>query len=187
MNERDAKKQIQALRAFHTHLRVFAVFISALAVVNFMTYLRGATEVWVIYPFVWWGAAVALQGIAAYRGMGRKQWEAEKFRELTGWKSSEEELARLVQRIDTLLAILSADDGEELGPTLKAAEANLRDARRAVEHYRAPFDGSNETDLTLQDVTSLVERLETILTRRDFERFQKAKFASRAERSATGS
>jgi len=189
MNEREAKKQIQALKAFHIHLLAFVVFMAALAVVNFMTYERGEREIWFIYPFVWWGAAVALQGFVTYRGMGRgKQWEADKFRELTGWKSTDAELARLVQRIDTLLAILSHDDGEELAPTLRAAETDLRNAKRAVQHYRAPFDNTDETDLTLQDVISLVERLEAILTRRDFEQFQRAKSAARVQqRSATGS
>ena len=48
MNEREAKKRIQALKAFHGHLLTFAVFMACLGIINFMTYLRGAPEIWVI-------------------------------------------------------------------------------------------------------------------------------------------
>lgn len=171
MNEHDAKKHIKALRAFHGHLLMYVLFIGCLAVVNFTTFLRGDHEIWVIYPMMFWGAVVLLQGVGTYGNIGAgKRWEEDKLRELTGWTASDDELARLAQRADTLLRILSDEDGRELGPALQVAKQRLLDAKRAIAHYRSPIEGEDDTGLTKLDVIDIIEKLEDTLTRREFQR-----------------
>lgn len=178
MREEEARKKIKDLKAFYGHLVMFTVIMVCLAIVNLMTYLRGDPEIWVIYPLVFWGAMVLLQGIAVHHSFGAgKRWEEEKFRELTGWNSTNEELVRLSQRVDTLLTILSSDGDRSLSPELEALRQQLLEVRSTIERFQSPLDASESDDdapLRKQDVVSMIERLEAVLTSRAFQQFDDA-------------
>ncbi len=181
MNEDEAKKKIRALKAFYRHLLMYAVFMVGLAIVNFTTYMNGDREIWVIYPLVFWGATVLLQGLAVHGRLGNiKQWEERKFRELTGWNATKEELVRLTQRVDTLLKIVSLDSDDELTPELVDVRAQLLEAKGALERYQSPLDRSGETSLKMRDVVDLIERLEAVVTSRAFRHFDSAMARSNA-------
>ena len=170
MNEEQARKKIQDLKAFYGHLLTYAAFMVGLAITNFMTYRQGGGEIWVVYPLVFWGAVVLLQGLAVHWSLGRgRAWEEEKFRELTGWNATQEELARLSQRIETLLTIVSAGRDQALEPELDAIREQLLAARQTLERYRSPLDETEEGTLKKRDVTEMIERLEAFVTSRAFQ------------------
>jgi hypothetical protein len=188
MNEKEARQKIKALKAFYGHLLLYAVFIGCLAVVNVMTFAKGDHEIWVIYPAMFWGAVVFLQGVAVQTSFGwGKKWEEEKFRELTGWNAAREELARLSERVDTLLKISSSDDAE-LDAELDDIRKTLLDAKRAINHYQSPLAQPPEAAFDNFDKHAMmkaIEKLEALLTSRAFQRLDDA--TNRADRRTVAS
>lgn len=183
MNEKEARQKIKALKAFYMHLLLYVVFIGCLAVVNLMTFSEGDPEIWVIYPAMFWGAIVLLQGITVQTSFGwGKKWEEEKFRELTGWSATRDELARLSDRVDTLLRISSSDNAQ-LDAELETIRKTLLDAKRAINHYQSPLDQPAET-LDKRAMMKAVEKLEALLTSRAFQRLDEAAANGRSEPAA---
>ena len=82
--------------------------------------------------------------------------------------------------------ILAVDDDDELGPALKGAKQQLTEVRRAIKHFQAPLDDEEEVSLTKQDVVDTIERLEIVLTRREFQRFEQGKTGNLSQRSGAG-
>lgn len=172
MNEQAARKRIKALKGFYSHLMVYAVFIGSLAIINFMTY-RDDQVIWVVYPLVSWGAVVFLHGWGAHGfGWGRK-WEEEKLRQLTGWDATRDELARLSDRVDALLTILSGEKDGAIGSELEEIRTTLLDAKRTIDHYQSPLDESAGTKpMDKRTVIRAIEKLEALLTRHALQRFE---------------
>jgi hypothetical protein len=173
MNEKEARQKIKALKAFYAHLLFYVVVIACLAVVNVMTFVKG-DQFWVIYPAMFWGAVVLLQGVTVQTSFGwGKKWEEEKFRELTGWNATREELARLSDRVDTLLRISSSDNAE-LDAELDGIRRTLLDAKRAINHYQSPLDQRAETTFDKRAMMKAIEKLEALFTSRAFQRLDEA-------------
>ncbi|WP_299726482.1 2TM domain-containing protein [uncultured Tateyamaria sp.] len=63
-----AKDRIEARIGFYTHLAVYIAVILFLAVINFVT---SSGTIWVHWPALGWGVAVALHGIFAVVLPGR--------------------------------------------------------------------------------------------------------------------
>ena len=184
MNETEARKRVMALKAFYGHLLTYVLFIGALGVVNFMTRLRGAPEIWVVFPGVLWGAAVLLHGASLYAGFGRgKKWEEEKVRQLMGWSATQEELARLSERVETLLRIVSGEDSKELGSELGEIRNTLLEAKRAINYYKAPLDQPGEPSLDKRAMIKAVEKLEAVLTSRAFQQFEETAATATAKKT----
>ena len=179
MNETEARKKVVALKGFYGHLLTYVLFIGALGVVNFMTYLRGAPEIWVVFPGALWGAAVLLHGVTVFVGFGRgKKWEEEKVRQLMGWSATQEELARLSERVETLLRIVSGDDRKDLNAEFEEIRNTLLEAKRAINYYKAPLDQPGEPSLDKRAMIKAVEKLEAVLTSRAFQHFEETAAAA---------
>jgi len=56
------RKIVQARFDFYTHLGVYVVIITFLALLN---YILSPGRYWVIWPMIFWGLAVALHGVSA--------------------------------------------------------------------------------------------------------------------------
>lgn len=178
MNEKEARTRVMALKAFYGHVLTYVLFIGALGVVNYMTFLRGAPEIWVVFPGVLWGAAVLLHGAGTYAAFGGKKWEEEKVRQLMGWSATQEELARLSERVETLLRIVSGDDRKDLGSEIGDIRNTLLEAKRAINYYKAPLDQPGEPSLDKRAMIKAVEKLEAVLTSRAFQRFEETAAAA---------
>ena len=167
MNEKEARKHINDLKGFYGHLMSFTVVMIGLAVTNVFTFLRGDPAIWVVMPFMFWGGFVFLHGWGVMNYHKGRKWEEEKFRELTGWSASGEELANLADRVNILLSILnSAKTGA--GINLEEARKTLKDVKRTIEYYQAPLDRSSENTISKDKVIRGVEKLEALVTSREF-------------------
>lgn len=174
MNHDEARQRVQALKGFYGHFAIYAVFMVFLSVVNFLSYAE-AGRIWVIYPLLGWGTLVAVHGLAVFLGSGGAQrWEERKIRELTGWSATREELARLSERVETLLRIVADERDEALDPELAAARRTLIDAREAINRQQSPLEKTDTGALRKREVVELVERLEALLTSRELRRFDDA-------------
>lgn len=167
MNENEARKHIREIKGFYGHLMSFVVVMIGLAVTNIMTYLQGDPAIWVVMPFVFWGGWVFLHGLKVYNRPRGRKWEEEKFRELTGWGASGEELANLADRVDILLAIIeSVKPGS--GIDVDEARRTLEDVKRTIEYYQSPLDRSSEKTIEKDKAIRSVEKLEALVTSREF-------------------
>jgi len=86
MNEKEqlrytrAKERVAEIRGFYVHVLVYAIAMSAMAYVNYIT-----TEFpWVIFPLAGWGLGLLSHGVRVYNLLPffGKQWEERKIREL---------------------------------------------------------------------------------------------------------
>ena len=79
-NYERAKRRVDQLKDFYTHLIVYIVVITFLAVVNFLS----SPGIWwfLIVAFIW-GIFIFAQGISVYskRGIFSKDWEDKKIKE----------------------------------------------------------------------------------------------------------
>ena len=167
MNEKEARRHIEAIKGFYAHLWSFVIVMIGLAAMNVSSYLDGRTEIWVVMPFFIWGGFVFLHGFSVFRASRGKKWEEEKFRELTGWSASGEELANLSDRVDILLSIISSADSDA-GFDVDEAKSTLEDVKRTIEYYQAPLDRSSENTIEKNKVIRLIEKLEAAVTSREF-------------------
>lgn len=167
MNEKEARKHINDLKGFYGHLMSFIVVMIGLVVTNVFTFLRGDPAIWVVMPFMFWGGFVFLHGWGVMRYPHGRRWEEEKFRELTGWSASGEELANLADRVDILLTILNSAQGGA-GIDVEEARRTLKDVKRTIEYYQAPLDKDVDDTLEKDKVIHMVEKLEALVTSREF-------------------
>lgn len=167
MNENEARKHINDLKGFYGHLMSFIVVMIGLVVTNVFTFLQGDPAIWVVMPFMFWGGFVFLHGWAVIRYPKGRRWEEEKFRELTGWSASGEELANLADRVNILLTILGSAKGGA-GIDVDEARRTLQDVKRTIEYYQAPLDRRGEDTIEKDTVIHMVERLEALVTSREF-------------------
>ena len=115
MNEEQARKRIKELRGFYGHLGAFIGANLFLFMIN-MINLRHGDDIWFIYPLFGWGIGLISHAFHVYAG--GKDWEKRKMEELTGHKNTQDELARLNERTDNLVAILSSVNWEKIDPEL---------------------------------------------------------------------
>ena len=167
MNEKEARKHIRDLKGFHGHLMSFIVVMIGLAITNILTYLSGDPAIWVVMPFVFWGGWVFIHGWNVYKKPQGRKWEEEKFRELTGWSASGEELENLADRVDILLTIISSVDGDT-GFNREEAVQTLRDVKRTIEYYQSPLEKKGEETIEKDKVFRVVEKLEAMVTSHEF-------------------
>lgn len=167
MNEKEARKHINDLKGFYGHLMSFIVVMIGLTVTNVFTYLQGDPAIWVVMPFMFWGGFVFLHGWGVMNHQKGRKWEESKFRELTGWSATGEELANLADRVDILLRIVeSAKPGA--GIDLNEAKSTLEDVKHTIEYYQAPLDRNNDNTIEKDKVFKMVEKLEALVTSREF-------------------
>lgn len=72
-----AKKRVQELKGFYTHLAVYVLVIGFLAIINFVT---PSPFPWVIFPAGGWGIGLGIHALNAFvLGAG---WEQRKMNEI---------------------------------------------------------------------------------------------------------
>jgi len=77
----NAKKRVEALKGFYTHLTVYILVNLLLFTINMLT---SPGSLWFYWPLLGWGIAVALHALRVF-GFGRRfdaEWEERKINEL---------------------------------------------------------------------------------------------------------
>ena len=76
-----AKKRVEEIRGFYTHLGVYVLVNSMLLLINITT---SPDSLWFYWPLMGWGIAVALHALRVFGTGGRigAEWEERKINEL---------------------------------------------------------------------------------------------------------
>jgi hypothetical protein len=77
----NAKKRVEALKGFYTHLTVYVLVNLLLFAINVVT---SPDNLWFYWPLLGWGIAVALQAVRVFGKGGRfgAEWEKRKTNKL---------------------------------------------------------------------------------------------------------
>ncbi len=84
MNEQEryqaAKKRVEELKGFYTHLGVYLIFAAGLILFQLLTGASG----WFYWPMAIWGIGLAIHAMGVFVTEGRfgRTWEERKLREL---------------------------------------------------------------------------------------------------------
>lgn len=164
MNEQEARAHVKDLRDFYSHLaRWFGVSLF-LCVINLIT---DPAHLWFLYPTLGWGIGILAHGVKTYSG--NKKWEERKVEELMFSSQTREELNRLSERTDSLIAILSGVDWEKIDPDLINAKQNLADAKEKISNLAGSEQNSDK-----EKVEKEIEKLEGFVTSPKFDFYELA-------------
>lgn len=159
MNRKDAKKRIKDLKGFYAHLTAYASVNLFLMAVNLIT---GSDFWWFVFPLLGWGIGLAIHAATVF-WIGR-EWEARKMEELTGLKTTRDELEKLSERTETLVTIMSSVDWEKIDPSLQGTRENLENARRRIAELKANGDAGSQAEVARE-----IEKLEAFVTSSRFD------------------
>ena len=160
MNEDQARERIKDLKGFYSHLGAYVGVNLFLFMIN-MVNMSGGDDIWFIYPLFGWGIGLvshALQVFTAGEG-----WERRKMEELTGLKNTQDELARLSERTDNLVTILSSVNWENIDPELIETRDSLESARQKITELSQDSDAESQARVKRQ-----IEKLEEFVTSSKF-------------------
>ncbi len=164
MNEDQARKRIKELREFYSHLGTFVGVNLFLIMVNLLT---SPEFFWFMFPLFGWGIGLIAHGSKVYAA--GTDWEERKMQELTGLSQTQDELARLSERTETLVTILSSVDWENIDPELQGTQKSLRNAQEDLSKLRQGHEGMERSEVKRE-----IERLEEFVTSSRFEYLEKA-------------
>lgn len=76
-----ARKRVEDLKGFYTHLAVYAAVNTFLFLIN---WISNSGDWWFLYPLIGWGIAIVIHAAVLFGIEGHlgKDWEARKLREL---------------------------------------------------------------------------------------------------------
>ncbi len=120
-----ARRRVQELKGFYTHLTVYFSVIVMLAALDWVT---GDGLDWVIYPALGWGVAILIHGwqVLVLDHFFGKEWEDRKIRELLGEKPKR---GAMWAADDELLD--EADEAVALGDLIRAAREQQERSERS--------------------------------------------------------
>ena len=154
MNEEQAQKRIEELKGFYGHLTAYVAVNLFLFFLNMFT---SPDAIWFVYPLFGWGIGLVIHAFEVF--WTGNDWEARKMEELTGLKSTKDEVQRLSERTDALVTILASVDWEKIDPELLQTRRNLEAARDRINGLRNSGDARSQAEVTRE-----IERLEEFVT-----------------------
>lgn len=166
MNQEQAQERIDELKGYYGHLAAYAAVNMFLIMINLVNY---DGTIWFVYPLFGWGIGIATHTFQVFATGAN--WEERKMEELTGWKNTQDELDRLAERTDTLVAILSSIDWDKIDPDLLQTKENLQKAQRQINDMQAGRPTNNEQQA---DVQKEIEKLEEFVTSAKFQYYDQA-------------
>ena len=167
MNHEQAKKRVKELKEFYSHLASYVSVNLFLAALNLFI---NPDHIWFIYPLLGWGIGISTHAFKVFFSDAR--WEERKMQELTGWTTTQEELDRLSERTDTLIAILSSVDWKSIDPDLLQSKENLLKAQSNIDALHAAGEAAN--DANKEAVVRELEKLEAFVTSSKFNYYDQA-------------
>lgn len=167
MKQEQAKKRIQELREFYSHLVSYVSVNVFLIALNLYT---NPGNIWFIYPLFGWGIGISCHAFTVF--FSGAKWEERKMQELTGWTTTQEEIDRLSERTDTLISILSSVDWKAIDPELLQSKDNLLKAQSKIDALKASGEAAN--DANKDEVIRELEKLEAFVTSSKFDYYDQA-------------
>lgn len=164
MNEEQAKKHIEELKGFYGHLAAYIGVNLMLVGINLFS---GPGTLWFIYPMLGWGIGLICHAADVF--WTGKDWEQRKLEELTGLKSTQDELQRLSERTDALISILAGVDWSRIDP-------ELLDSKEKLEriHARITEGGAGAGAQDGREISKEIEELEKFVTSPKFDFYDRA-------------
>ncbi|MDA0977448.1 MAG: 2TM domain-containing protein [Proteobacteria bacterium] len=166
MNEEQAREHIKELKDYYAHLAAFVGVNLFLFMVNMVNLAEG-DDIWFIYPLFGWGIGLIIHTFGVF--WNGKNWEAQKMNELTGLSQTQDELARLSERTENLVTILSSVNWEKIDPDLLGTRQSLEEAREKIVQLKSERDPEGE-----RLVNEEVQKLEAFVTSSRFDYYQLA-------------
>jgi hypothetical protein len=174
MNQEQAKKRVKELRGFYSHAASYVSVNIFLIVLNMMTspvnIWTNPESLWFVYPLLGWGIGISCHAFQVF--FSGAKWEERKMQELTGWTTTQEELDRLSDRTDTLIAILSSVDWKAIDPDLLQSKENLLKAQSKIDTLQAAGEAANDDNK--EAVIRELEKLEAFVTSSKFDYYDRA-------------
>lgn len=164
MNQQQAEERIKELKDYYAHVGSFVAVNLFLFFLNMFT---DPSNIWFVWPLFGWGVGLVIHTFTTF--FGGKDWEMRKLQELTGLSETQDELARLSERTDNLVKILSSVNWEKIDPELLETKQNLEDARQRIVHLQQ--EGNERSQ---QEVSEQIEKLEEFVTSSKFDYYELA-------------
>jgi hypothetical protein len=171
MNHEQAQKRIEELRGYYAHLGAFIGVNIFLFMINMVT---STAHLWFVYPLFGWGIGLFIHTITVF-ATGH-DWEERQLQELTGWRTTQEELERLSERTDNLVNILSSLNWDKIDPDLIETKENLLNAREIMTDIQ-DHGSSGVNGFSKEDVVKDIEKLEEFVTSSRFRFYEQAQSA----------
>lgn len=159
MNEEQAQERIEELRGYYGHLASFIGVNLFLFMINMVT---SPGSIWFVYPLFGWGIGMICHTFAVF--WSGADWEARKMQELTGLSNTQDELARLSERTENLITILSSVNWEKIDPELMHTRESLENAKQNIVRLQEGDKGTSQ-----EDVIREIEKLEEFVTSSKFD------------------
>lgn len=124
--EKEARKHVQKLKEFYTHLGAFISVNAGLLLINLLT---TPGTLWFLFPLIGWGIGLGAHAVDTFGlfGLGSRSWERRKVHEFM--------LQRGGLDADDVRGILAQELGaQSAGPSTRA---DLERLRQRVEHLEA--------------------------------------------------
>ncbi len=166
MDHQQAKKRIKELKGYYAHVASFVSVNLFLFTIYLLNYDGSA---WFVYPLFGWGIGLAVHTFQVFGTSG--QWETRKMEELTGWKTTKDELDRLSERTETLISILSSVDWDKIDPDLVQSRDNLQNAKQKISEMHASSRANPDHKA---EVVREIEKLEEFVTSSKFKYYDQA-------------
>jgi hypothetical protein len=170
MNQEQAEYHVEELQGYYAHVGAYVSVNLFLMVINYLNYEQG-DGVWFVYPLCGWGIGLAAHTLRVF-GAG-ESWRNRKIQELTGWSTTQDELERLSERTDNLIAILSSVNWADIDPELLSSKDNLVNAKEKISQLKQEGD-SAEGVRNKEAVISEIEKLEKFVTSNKFSYYDQA-------------
>jgi hypothetical protein len=75
----EAKKRVEELKGFYTHLITYFLVNTVLVVINLLT---SPEYFWFIWPIIGWGVGLAIHAFSVFSNLWGKSWEERKIKEI---------------------------------------------------------------------------------------------------------
>ena len=154
MNEDQAKERIEELKGYYAHLTAYVAANLFLAAVNLLT---GPGFLWFLFPLMGWGIGLAIHTAQVF-WTGR-DWESRKMEQLTGLKTTRDELHKLAERTEALVTIMSTVNWDKIDPALLDTRENLKKAREKIARLKDRDDPESRAEVKRE-----IEKLEAFVT-----------------------
>ncbi len=93
----DAKKRVEELKGFYTHLFIYLAVNLFLFILNMLT---APDALWFYWPLIGWGIGILIHGLSVFvlAGMFGKDWEEKKIKDIMSKDKDKDESHRNSQR-----------------------------------------------------------------------------------------
>lgn len=158
MNEEQARARIEELRGYYGHL---ASYVAVMLFLFFLDMWTGPGW-WFVWPLFGWGIGLMIHTVTTF--FAGSDWEQRKMEQLTGLKQTQDELGRLSERMDNLVAILSSINWAHIDPELVKTRDSLEAARSRLDRLEREGGTADQAELARE-----IEKLEAFVTSPGFD------------------